>query len=80
MNECNEDDICNFWDFHDGNCRLLSNEGNGPISGYDGAVGGRKNCMKIETGQKSTYVLTFTILHYIYKKYYMFTKITLRAK
>ena len=46
LNKCRVDEDCRFWDFHNRNCRLLSNEGNGPVSGYDGAVAGKKNCIE----------------------------------
>lgn len=53
LNECNANDNCMFWDFHEGKCRILSDEGNGPISGYEGAVSGKKNCRKIKSGLES---------------------------
>ena len=55
LKACNLDEDCKVWDYYKGKCRLLSDEGNGPKSGYDGAVSGKKNCMKIwsKPGQKS---------------------------
>ena len=32
---------------------MLSDEGNGPISGYDGAISGKKNCKKIKSVPES---------------------------
>ena len=54
LKACNSDEDCKFWEFYGGKCRLLSDEGNGPKSGYDGAVSGKKNCMKVwsKPGQK----------------------------
>ena len=52
LNECNLEKGCVFWDFLKGNCRLLSNEGSGPVSGYDGAVSGKRKCYLINTGPK----------------------------
>ena len=52
LNECNKDQGCAYWDFHGGNCRLLSDKGSGPVSGYDGAVSGKKSCYLTNTGPK----------------------------
>ena len=61
LKKCKEDDDCRFWDFHNGNCRLLSNEGNGPISGYDGSVAGKKNCMD---GLKRMFSINFILVQH----------------
>ena len=53
LSKCNSDENCKFWDFHETQCRLLGDEGNGPKLGYDGAVGGKKNCEIIKSGPQS---------------------------
>ena len=53
LNKCNLEENCKFWDFHEGKCRLLLDEGEGPKSGYDGSVSGKKNFKRIKSGPKS---------------------------
>ena len=48
--KCNSDVNCKFWDYHEAQCRLLSDEGNGPKPGFEGAVSGKKNCLIIKSG------------------------------
>ena len=49
-NKCNLDEECRFWDYQNGNCRLLLNEGDGPVAGCDGAMSGKKSCLRIKPG------------------------------
>ena len=44
LKECKQDSRCKFWDMNDRKCRLLSNEGQGPKTGYGGSLGGKKEC------------------------------------
>ena len=52
LSKCNSDESCKFWDYHEAQCRLLRDEGNGPKLGYNGAVSGKKNCLIIKSGPK----------------------------
>ena len=44
LKECKQDSRCKFWDMNDRKCRLLSDQGQGPKTGFGGALGGKKEC------------------------------------
>ena len=49
LKQCNRHKDCKFWDMHNGNCKLHSDEGYlGAIPGYQGALGGPKDCSLLQ--------------------------------
>lgn len=72
-NKCNLDEECRFWDYQNGNCRLLLNEGDGPVAGYDGAMSGKKSCLRIKPGPNRMFFISFVRLElkcgYIFLNY-----------
>ena len=68
-NKCNLDEECRFWDYQNGNCRLLLNEGDGPVAGYDGAMSGKKSCLRIKPGPNRMFFISFVRLESKYNSF-----------